>query len=268
MARRRGVPLVRLLADEFGTVPRRSVECSVLLSGSDPDSVAREGGERHLDGFRTFKLKVGASGPERDEARLRVLRDAVGRSARIRLDANGAWKPNEALRLLERWAHYEIEFVEQPVPAHDLDGLRWVRERSAVAVAADEALLQTDGLQRVLTEHAADIVVLKPTLLGGPSTTAAIACAARRQGLDVVVTSALEGSVGITAAVHLAASLPAPSLPAGLATTDRLVGDVTCSPSTRMGRLTVGSAAGLGLVIEPSRRFAAASGPTWEVRAA
>lgn len=197
-------------------------------------TVAAVGPERAREivaasGCSTAKVKV-ADHPEslaEDAARLEAVRDALGPSGLIRIDANGRWDVDTALArlpVLERAAG-GLDYVEQPCP--DLDGLAAVRRRSGVRVAADESIRRASDPLRVAVAGAADLAVIKSAPLGGVRRAAEVAAAA---GLPVVVSSALESGVGLAAEIALAGSLPLLAGACGLRTRALLAGDVIPGP--------------------------------------
>jgi o-succinylbenzoate synthase len=191
-------------------------------------------------GCRTAKVKVAEPGQvlAADEARVEAVRDALGPGGAVRVDANGAWSVDEAVhavRALDRAAN-GLEYVEQPVAA--VEDLALVRRRVAVPVAADESIRRAADPYRVRDLEAADIAVLKVQPLGGVRACLRIA---EEIALPVVVSSALETSVGIAAGVALAAALPELPYACGLATVRLLTDDVAVSPLLPVdGALPVG----------------------------
>jgi L-alanine-DL-glutamate epimerase-like enolase superfamily enzyme len=160
------------------------------------------------------KVKVGVGD---DVARVAAVRAALGPGAELRLDANGAWSPEEAVRAIETLAPAGLELVEEPV--HGLDGLRAVRERVAVRIAMDE----TAAVPGALASGAADAVCLKLGRCGGISGLLACASLVRASGAEPYVASTFDGPLGIAAALHAAAALRvAPAC--GLATLDHFAG--------------------------------------------
>ncbi|QJW38581.1 o-succinylbenzoate synthase [Cellulosimicrobium protaetiae] len=247
----------REAADEgWPDAVRDRVPVNVTVPAVGPDRardlVAASGG------CRTAKVKVAQRGPDGsleplavEVARLEAVRDALGPGGRVRVDANGAWDVDEALRRLPALdrAAGGLEYVEQPCA--DVVGLAAVRRGqrgdSAVPVAADESIRRAADPLAVVRADAADVVVLKVQPLGGVR-----ACLdlAEQVGLPVVVSSALESSVGIAAGVALAAALPELPYACGLATVNLFAADVVDHPLVpRDGALpvvrAVPSAAGL-----------------------
>jgi O-succinylbenzoate synthase len=180
-------------------------------------------------GCATAKVKVAEPGQPlaEDEARLEAVRDALGSNGRVRVDANGAWDVDTAvtaINVLDRAAG-GLEYVEQPCPT--VEELAAVRRRVDVPVAADESIRRAEDPYRVRDLAAADVAVLKVQPLGGVRACLRIA---DDIGLPVVVSSALETSVGIAAGVALAAALPELPYACGLATVQLLTDDVAVEP--------------------------------------
>jgi L-alanine-DL-glutamate epimerase-like enolase superfamily enzyme len=124
----------------------------------------------------------------------------------VRLDANQAWTPSVAVEMIDALAAegLDVEFVEQPVLAADIDGLAWVRARSALPIVADEAVFSMADLERVIAAEAADGVNVKLAKCGGPLRAAALVRRAQDAGLATMVGSMMEGPVGVGAAAEVA----------------------------------------------------------------
>ncbi|MBI2850448.1 MAG: o-succinylbenzoate synthase [Chloroflexi bacterium] len=241
----RGCSVATLLGGRPASLP-----VNAIISAESAENAVAEALEAIAVGFNCLKLKVGSGKPDEDEALVSEVRRAVGQEVKLRLDANQAWDVGQAIESLRRLARYEIEYVEQPVPAADIGGLAEVRRAVPVPVAADESLGSLDNLRRILNAGAADIFILKAARLGGLRTTLAVANTALRAGDSVVVTTSLESSVGIAASAHLAAALPPATLSQGLAT-GLLFSDDLISPPLlpALGRLETPSAPGLGVKV-------------------
>jgi o-succinylbenzoate synthase len=244
-ARAQGVDVAELLARPER--PRAQVEVNALVYAEKPEIAAREASAAVAEGYRTVKLKVGALALDLDEARVAAVRDAIGSEAKIRLDANGGWKEQDAEQAIERFAPYRIEFLEQPVDARNLGGLARLSAGSPIPIAADEALAGGYAFDEIFSRDAASVLVLKPAVLGGLRASQRIAARARRAGWGVVVTSALDSAVGLAAALQLAAALPGPHLAAGLATGALLDWDLAPPPLPKNGTLRVPDGAGIGV---------------------
>lgn len=205
---------------------RSSVPVNVTVPAVEPTAAHRV---VTTGGCATAKVKVAEPGQSlaEDEARLEAVRDALGPSGAVRIDANGAWSVDEAVHaipLLDRAAG-GLEYVEQPCAT--VDELAAVRRRVGVPIAADESIRRASDPYLVRDREAADVAVLKVQPLGGVRACLRIA---EEIGLPVVVSSALETSVGIAAGVALAAALPELPYACGLATVQLLTADVAGQP--------------------------------------
>jgi o-succinylbenzoate synthase len=180
-------------------------------------------------GCRTAKVKVAEPGQpdSADIDRVEAVRDALGPSGKIRVDANGGWDLDGAARMLAALDSFGLEYAEQPCAT--LGELAALRRRVSVPIAADESIRRAEDPLAVRAAGAADIVVIKAQPLGGVRAGLEIADAC---GLPAVVSSAVESSVGLAAGVALAACLPDLDYACGLATMSLLAGDVTGDPLT------------------------------------
>ena len=227
-------------AEEGFPAPRRDrVPVNVTVPAVPAEAVAALVAES--GGCRTAKVKVAEPGQTEadDRARLEAVRDALGPSGALRVDANGAWDVPTAVDRIPRYAKAAggLEYVEQPCP--NVEDLASVRRRVDVPVAADESIRRADDPIQVARREAADVVVLKVAPLGGVR-----ACLdlAERIGLPVVVSSAVDTAVGISAGLALAAAVPDLPYACGLATGSLLREDVVAAPQRPVhGCLTVGA---------------------------
>ena len=201
-----------------------------------------------FDGCHTAKVKVAERGQSLtdDVARVAAVRAGLGPTGRIRVDANGAWDVESALTALTALARYDLEYAEQPcttVPELAELRVRLARADVDVPVAVDESVRKAEDPLRAAVAGAADVVVIKVAPLGGVR--AALDVAARLggdHGLPVVVSSALDTSVGLAAGVRLAAALPGLPYACGLGTAALLTDDVTAAPLLpRAGEVVVAS---------------------------
>lgn len=205
--------------------PKRDrVPVNVTVPAVDPETARRL---VESSGCRTAKVKVAepGQGESEDLARLEAVRDALGPDGKVRVDVNAAWDVPTAAERIDRMAEFGLEYVEQPVPT--IEEMRELRRRVDVPLAADELIRELPDPQVVAEQEAADVVVVKVQPLGGPRRALDVA---DRCGLPVVVSSALETSVGMAAGVAVAAALADLPYACGLATVGLLSADVTADP--------------------------------------
>jgi O-succinylbenzoate synthase len=223
-SRRWWAAAVEAAVDGWPAPLRNSVPVNVTVPAVGP-------GQAHAivtaSGCRTAKVKVADPGQTEadDLARVEAVRDALGPTGAIRVDANAAWDVDTAAAHIRALDRVGLEYVEQPCAS--LDELADLRRRIDVRIAADEVVRRADDPLAVQLREVCDVVVLKVQPLGGVRAALRVAEA---HGLPCVVSSALESSVGIAAGVALAAALPDLPFACGLATVALFTGDVCSSP--------------------------------------
>ena len=207
---------------------RSSIPVNVTVPAVAPDVATRLVLE---SGASTAKVKVGEPGQtvEEDEERLAAVRSAIGPEGKIRIDANAAWDLDTATERLASYSRFELEYVEQPV--RTLEEMVELKRRTDVLLAADELVRLRPDPVEVAEMGAADILVVKVQPLGGVARTLDIAA---RAGIPVVVSSALETSVGIYSGLLVASLLPELPYACGLGTVALIEGDPTRSPLVSM----------------------------------
>jgi L-alanine-DL-glutamate epimerase-like enolase superfamily enzyme len=191
--RREGKPVSALLSDGCAT----EVPVNATIAALDRASVAEQAAWAVQEGFGCVKLKVGVGD---DAGRVAAARAGAGPRAQLRLDANGAWGVEEAVRAIDVLSPAGLELIEEP--PHGLQGVREVRERVAVRVAIDETAAQPG----VLAAGVADAVCLKISRCGGIAGLLVAATLVRSSGAEVYLATTLDGPLGIAAAVHAAAA--------------------------------------------------------------
>jgi L-alanine-DL-glutamate epimerase-like enolase superfamily enzyme len=232
-----GKPISALLTDN----PASAVPVNATIAAGDRAGVAEQVTAALTAGYECVKLKVGLGD---DGGRLAAARAAGGPQMTLRVDANGAWDVEEAVRTIEALAPVGLELVEEPV--HGLQRVRQVRERVPVRVAIDE----TAAEHGALTAGVADAVCLKISRCGGIGGLIAAAALVRASGAEVYVASTYDGPLGIAAGVHVAAALASrgPVPHCGLATLGLFDGIEDPLPA-REGQIDVPRGPGLG--VEP-----------------
>ena len=238
------IPVYKLLGGG-----RKQIVTDITISVNDPETMAKDALTAVERGYDCLKMKVGVS-PELDVARLHAVRSAVGRDVVIRIDANQAWQPKQAVRILNQMQEQglNIELVEQPVKAHDFDGLKYVTERSYVPVLADEAVFSPEDAMTIMKMGAADLINIKLMKCGGLYNALKIASAAQVYGVECMIGCMLEAKISVNAAVHLGCAR-------NIITRVDLDGPVLCSEDPILGGavfneklITVSDAPGLGIL--------------------
>ncbi len=201
-------------------------------------------------GFSCIKLKM--VGNEREQLeRVAHIRETIGPSTQLRLDANEGWTFEQACSILKECERYHIQYVEQPLVAADRAGMRALQRETSIPLAADEAVESLESARNILTAQAAKILILKPQLIGGLRNTQTIIDEATSQGIACVITSSIETGIGLAGALHLVAASPAIELACGLATLELLENDLLIEKlSIQQGRLAVPMQPGLGVSLD------------------
>ncbi len=226
--------------------PRTRIPVNAVTGGSSLETTLASARAAITAGFTCLKLKLTDTSQQALE-RVAAVRSAIGLAPRLRLDANASWSREQAYTFLPQLAAYDIEYIEQPLAAHDLAGMADLRRVTPIPLAVDEALTGLESARRVLRARAADVLILKPQLAGGLRVCRRIIQEASQQGIDCVITSTLETGVGVTAALHLAAASPEITRACGLATLHLLESDLLQTSLTiQQGMAELPVAPGLG----------------------
>jgi len=235
-----GKPLWRLL----GASEVRPVICNATLPAANPSATRAMAERWAADGFRTFKLKVGLPG---DVTQVAAIRRTLGNDTSIRVDANGSWSVRDGIERLRALDRHRIELAEQPVGT--FEQMVELRGEVRVPLAADESLVSPFDARRARELHACDLAAVKIAKVGGLGAALEIA--------DVIpsyLSSALEGPVGIAAAVHAVQALRSRGGDAGVAhglATERLfASSIGRGAIAERDRLIVDERPGLGVVID------------------
>ncbi|HET6569953.1 MAG TPA: mandelate racemase/muconate lactonizing enzyme family protein [Solirubrobacterales bacterium] len=221
------------------------VRCNATLVAGDPANVVADAERWAADGFSTFKLKLGTGD---DAAQVRAVREALGPRAKLRVDANACWDLETAKRVLAEIEPYEIELAEQPVAT--LAEATELAPSTPIPLAADESVESRADAEQVASAGAFAMTGIKLSKVGGPEEALEIA-----EILPTYVTSALDGPVGIAAALHVAQSLgdlgrdSGESLAHGLAT-QRLFASTVASVACELHGDLLHPADGPGLGVE------------------
>ncbi|WP_411964801.1 mandelate racemase/muconate lactonizing enzyme family protein [Haloferax sp. YSMS24] len=157
----------RPASDFLGGRVHDEIDVLQPLGNVPADECARQTRALEAEGFSTFMLKTGYFSIDEDIARLRAIREATGDETDVIVDANQGWDVRTAVEFAERAVEYDVAFLEQPVPADDVDGLRRVREASPIPISADESLFSVRDARRLIEADAVDIFSIKVAKHGG-----------------------------------------------------------------------------------------------------
>jgi L-alanine-DL-glutamate epimerase-like enolase superfamily enzyme len=201
----KGKALNTPVANLLGGVYRSEIDYQGYLFIAEPDVNAVEAAAYARDGFRTLKVKVGRE-IDFDARRLKAIREAVGWEIRIRIDANMNWSPSTAIRAIRAMEPYHLEFVEQPVPFYDVEGMAQVARAVDVPIAADEGCTSMRDALALIRHKACEVFVIYVSEAGGLMKAREIVALANTEGIACVLGTWAELGIGTAAGAHLIAS--------------------------------------------------------------
>ncbi|MBM7703233.1 dipeptide epimerase [Metabacillus iocasae] len=203
LAQHCNLPLYQLLGGY-----QSELETDYTVSVNSPAEMGEDAAEYVQQGFDVLKIKVGKDEIETDIKRIQEIRKRIGYDIKIRLDANQGWTPKAAVRAIRTMEDLglEIELVEQPVQAADIEGLKQVTDGVDTLIMADESVFTPKQAFEVLKTRSADLINIKLMKAGGIYQAQKINAFAEVCGVECMVGSMIETRLGITAAAHFAAS--------------------------------------------------------------
>jgi L-alanine-DL-glutamate epimerase-like enolase superfamily enzyme len=220
------------------------------ISFVEPNEAARQAAQAVADGYRCLKLSIGSRFAEHDVEVVRQVRETIGYDVALRADADESWSPERAIATIAQLEKFNLEYVEQPVAAFDLNGMAMVRAACSTPIAADESANTIEDAQAVIDAGAADVLVIKPTRAGGIRASQAIMDLSAEHSMRSVIVSSMETGVGIAAALHLASSRGKAET-SGLASGRLLESDLLIHPLVPVrGHITVPQRPGLGVEVD------------------
>jgi L-alanine-DL-glutamate epimerase-like enolase superfamily enzyme len=202
MGKHAGMPLYTLL----GGVTAKA-ETDMTIGIGSPKEMAQRAAELVGQGFRQIKIKAGAR-PADDVEAVRLIREAVGPDVRLKVDANQGWSAGDAALTIMRMAAYGVEAVEQPVPAWDVEGLTYLRSKSAIKIMADESCFLPQDAINLIGRKAVDMINIKLMKCGGLYRAMQISAIAAAAGIPCMLGCMLESRIAIAAGAALVASDP------------------------------------------------------------
>lgn len=249
MGKAAGIPVHRLLGGSF----LERIPVAAVLTLAEPARMAAEAAEAQAQGYFEFKIKVGVD-PDIDVQRVRAVRDALGRQARIRVDANGGWTANEAVKVIRAMERYDLALVEQPLPRWDIKGQAFLRRKVDTPLMADESLDSIQDALVLLEEEACDLFNIKYQRVGGLTYARKILTLAETSGIRCMVGGELESGVGTAIGAHLMASSPLFTIPADLIGPVHYQDDILANPFTiTAGYLDLPTGPGLGVELDMAK---------------
>ncbi len=236
------------LAEYLFGLNEPSVKCNTAIGIQPENSMLVHIQQKKEEGFDTFKLKVGADF-NKEKSALEFIRKTYP-DIKLRLDANQAWDKATAVEYLTSIEHLDIEYCEQPVPAADIDGLAWVKERTQINIAADESLRNKKLAHELIQQNNCDIIIIKPTLMGLFENIAVTKELAGTHNIEVVFTTSLDGIIGRKTSAVLASGLGTKVFAHGLATGSLLKEQGAHSETITNGFYIISETQGIGNSID------------------
>jgi muconate cycloisomerase len=247
-ARTLGRPLCDLLGGRF----RDRFDLAGGIGLETPEAMASQAVEFTDRGFQTIKLKIGTpENPPLDVDRVKAVREAVGPATKIRVDANGVFETPDAIALIRKLEAFDLDHVEQPVPAHRIDAMADIRQAIGVRLMADESVHSVDDALRVVTAKAADVVKIKMAKCGGFRRSRQIAELCAAAGVETVIGQGIGTSLQALAELHLACATSAITPAGEFIGPDKLTGDIADAPMVlEGGAALLPSEPGLGAALD------------------
>jgi L-alanine-DL-glutamate epimerase-like enolase superfamily enzyme len=185
-----------------------SLKTDITVGIDDPEVMKQDAAGRVKEGFHVLKIKVGHD-EQLDLKRIESIRAVVGSEVLLRLDANQGWTRKQAVRIIQTLEDRElgIELIEQPVPAHDFEGLKFITDRVNIPIMADESVFSPRDAFRLLEMSAVDLLNIKLMKCGGIRQALQIAAIAEAAGVECMIGSMMESTLSVAAAAHVAASV-------------------------------------------------------------
>lgn len=207
----------RILANDFFD-SQKPIPINGLIWMGDREFMLEQIDQKLSEGFDCIKMKIGAIDFEQEIALLDYIRSRFSpEQISLRVDANGAFSPSEALNKLEKLAEFQIQSIEQPIPAGNWEEMRKLCKVTPLAIALDEELIGVENKEQLLDQIQPQHIILKPTLVGGILETQEWIQLAEERNIGWWMTSALESNIGLNATAQLASTFRS-AIPQGLGT--------------------------------------------------
>jgi len=195
--KRLSVPVYQLVGGK-----EKNISLAYVLGEGIPEEMSELAVQKVEEGFKTLKVKVGLN-PDKDIESIKLIRKAIGENINIRIDANQGYTVKTAIQTIERMSEYSIEYVEQPVPGWNVDGLAEVRRQTKVPIMADESVHSIHNALQLIKQGAVDIFGIKLIKCAGITHAMKIINLAEAAGIDFVLISPWDTMLGTHAGGHL-----------------------------------------------------------------
>ena len=227
---------------------REEVPLSWVVGMQTPEGGVEEAKYYLEKGFKTIKVKIGGD-PEKDLYKIRLLREKLTEHFQFRVDANQGYRPDQAIKILRQMETFNLESIEQPVPAYDIEGMRHVAEALDTPVMADESVFSLQDAYKVISSRAADIINIKVGKVGGLLPAKKIAALAESANIPCTIGSNLELGIGTSASLHFGLSTPNMLYPCDLAIGPFLHQEEIIDPTFELvdGKIDLMEGPGLGI---------------------
>lgn len=242
-----GMPLYKVLGGSKG-----EIETDLTISVNETEEMVKDSLLAIRQGFKILKIKVGKEG-QKDVERIKAIRHAVGPDIKLRIDANQGWSAKDAVRIIRKLEDMgiDMDLVEQPVSAHDFEGMKLVTSQVQTPILADESVFSAMDAIHIIKERAADLINIKLMKTGGIYEALKVCAIAECYEVECMIGCMLESKIAVSAAAHLAAAK-------GIITRADLDGPSLCSedpysggPAFMGSRILLNAKPGLGICKVP-----------------
>ena len=201
LGKSQGLPVYKILG---GSANPKRIPIKFSIGVRDPEDAARIARDKVDEGFTAIKVKVGPDQAS-DLLRVQQVREAIGPGIKLNIDVNGGWSVKDAIRFIPQYLPFNLEYVEQPTPRGDIDGLANVSKAIDVPIMADESVFTPEQATQVIRNRAADLISVYPGKNGGVLNSRLICKMAESAGIGCHIGSNLESDIATSAMCHLAA---------------------------------------------------------------
>lgn len=236
------------LADFLFGLKNPSVKCNATIGIQTEEEMISQIQKNKAKGFDTFKLKVGIDF-KKEKAALEFIRKTYP-EVNLRIDANQAWSKETAVEYLTTIEDLDIEYCEQPVPASNIDDLKWVKDQTKIKIAADESLGNKKLAHELIDRNSCDVIIIKPALMGLFENITVTKELAETHNMEVVFTTSLDGIIGRKTSAVLAYGLGTKKFAHGLATGSLLQEQKGHSETIKNGSYLIPETQGIGNSID------------------